>query len=69
MADDEVTFCVCRGQQAKVEQADDDPMAFFSAQYHYEQQKRRADLSRKYGIGVWDALEDRMEDEQIERGF
>lgn len=64
---DEVTFGVCRGQQPKIEQPD--PMAEISARYHYEKERRRVDLSRKYGIGLWEALEDRVEDEQYERGF
>lgn len=69
MADDEVTFGVCRGQQPKIEPADDDPMAEMSARYHYEKERRRVDLSRKYGIGLWEDLEERAMNDEYERGF
>jgi hypothetical protein len=70
MADEsEVTFGKCVGAQPKIEQPDPDPMAEFSARYHYEAERRRVDLSRKYGVGFWFALEDKAEDEELERGY
>jgi hypothetical protein len=41
----------------------DDPMAWFSRELHAARLRNRVGIENKYGIGVWDALE-----EQAERG-
>ena len=52
----EPTFERCEG--VKPEPRDPDPMAEFSAMYHYGKELRRVRLDRKYGIGVFEVLEE-----------